>query len=99
MSSGREFHTTGPETRKLLGPKRRVLVRGVVRCLRAAERRLALAPISEMGMQDRLRYVGPRPWSEFRTNVAILKNDALAYGPGKPLTRPRYCGLEETARA
>ena len=23
MSSGREFHTTGPETRKLLGPKRR----------------------------------------------------------------------------
>ena len=61
MSSGREFYTTGPETRKLLGPKRRVLLRGVVKCLHAAERRWALAPISEMGMQDRLRYVGPRP--------------------------------------
>ena len=24
-------------------------------------------------MQDRLRYVGPRPWSVFRTKVAILK--------------------------
>ena len=34
---------------------RRVLVRGVVRCPRAAERRWALAPIFEMGMQDRLR--------------------------------------------
>ena len=31
MSSGSEFQTTGPETRKLLGPKRRVLVRGTVR--------------------------------------------------------------------
>ena len=33
MSSGREFHTTGLETRKLLRPKQRVLVRGVARCL------------------------------------------------------------------
>ena len=73
MSSGREFHTAGPETWKLLGPKRRVLVRGVVRCPRAAERRLTRAPITKMGMQDWLRYVGPRPWSEFRTKVAILK--------------------------
>ena len=73
MSSGRELHMTGPETRKLLAPKRRVLVRGVVRCLRAAERRWALASISEMGMQDWLRDVGPRPWNEFRTKVAILK--------------------------
>ena len=31
MSSGSEFQTTGPKTRKLLGPKRRVLVRGTVR--------------------------------------------------------------------
>ena len=31
MSSGSEFQTTGPETRKLLGLKRRVLVRGTVR--------------------------------------------------------------------
>ena len=61
MSSGRDFHTAGPETRKLLDPKRRVLVRGVVRCPRAAEQRWARASISEMGMQDRLRYVGPRP--------------------------------------
>ena len=30
MSTGSEFQTTGPETRKLLGPKRRVLVRGTV---------------------------------------------------------------------
>ena len=73
MSSGREFHTAGPDTRKLLGPKRRVLIRGVARCPRAAERRWARAPITEMGMQDRLRYIGPRPWSEFRTKVAILK--------------------------
>ena len=32
MSSGREFHTVGLEIRKLLGQKRRVLVRGMVRC-------------------------------------------------------------------
>ena len=31
MSLGSEFQTTGPETRKLLGPKQRVLVRGTVR--------------------------------------------------------------------
>ena len=31
MSSGREFHTTGPETWKLLGPKRRVMCPGM-RC-------------------------------------------------------------------
>ena len=37
MSSGSKFHTAGPETRKLLGPKRRVLVRAVVRCPRASE--------------------------------------------------------------
>ena len=73
MSSGSEFHTAGRETRKLLGPKRRVLIRGVARCPRAAERRWALAPIAEMGMQDRQRYVGQRPWSELQTKVAILK--------------------------
>ena len=73
MSSNREFHTAGLETRKLLEPNRRVLVRGVVRCPYAAERRWALALISEIEMQDRLRYVGPRPWFEFRTKVAILK--------------------------
>ena len=73
MSSGREFHTAGPDTRKLLGPKRRVLVRGVVRCPRAADKSWARTPITEMRMQDRLRYVGPGPWNEFRTKVAILK--------------------------
>ena len=38
MSSFSEFQTTGPETRKLLGPKRRVLVRGTVRSPRIADR-------------------------------------------------------------
>ena len=83
MSSGREFHTAGPETRKLLGPKRRVLVRGVVRCPSVAERRWARAPITKMGMQDRLRYVGPRPWSEFRNKGCNFEDDALANG--KPM--------------
>ena len=84
MSSRREFHTAGPETRKLLDQKRRVLVRGVVRCPRAAERRWALVPISEMGMQDRLRYVGPRPSVERVSNEGCnFENDALA--DGKPM--------------
>ena len=41
MSSGSEFQTTGPETRKLLGPKRRVLVRGTVRSPRTAESQMS----------------------------------------------------------
>ena len=56
MSSGSEFQTTGPETRKLLGPKRRVLVRGTVRSPRIPDRRWALAPTSRTGLQVRLRY-------------------------------------------
>ena len=36
--------------------------------------------ISEMGMHDRLRYVGPRPWSEFRTKCCNFEDDALANG-------------------
>ena len=79
MSSGREFHTAGPDTRKLLGPKRRVLVRGVARCPRAAERRWARAPITEMGMQDRLRYIGPRPWSEFRSLLFSLSGMQITF--------------------
>ena len=64
MSSGSEFQTTGPETRKLLGPKLRVLARGTVRSPRIADRRWALAPTARTGMQVRvrLRYDGPRSW-------------------------------------
>ena len=62
MSSGSEFQTTGPETRKLLSPKRRVLVRGTVGSHHTADRRWALAPTSRTGLQVRLRYVEPRPW-------------------------------------
>ena len=46
---------------------------GVVMYLHAEDRRWALAPISEIGMHNRPRYVGSRPSSEFRTKVAILK--------------------------
>ena len=74
MSSGSEFQTTGPETRKLLGPKPRVLVRGTVRSPRTAERRWALASTSRTGLQVRLRYVGPRPWTALRTKTAILNS-------------------------
>ena len=53
---GQEFHAAGPETRKLLGPKQRVLVRGVVRCPRATERRWALAPISRWDAGSTIDY-------------------------------------------
>ena len=62
MSSGREFQTTGPETRKLLGPKRRVLLRGTIRSPRRADRRWALAPTSRTELQLQLRYIGPWSW-------------------------------------
>jgi hypothetical protein len=49
MSLGREFHTAGPETRKLLGPKRCVLVWGVMRYPRATERRCNILFICWIG--------------------------------------------------
>ena len=51
-------------------------------------------PISEMGIQDRLRYFGPWPWSEFRTKVAIWKMMRIALADGKSMKLiPDYrCG-------
>ena len=74
MSSGNEFYTTGPETRKILGPKRRVLVWGTVRSpLTTADRRRVLALTSQTGIQVQLRYVEPRPWRMLWMMTAILK--------------------------
>ena len=72
MPSGSEFQTTGPETRKPLGPKRRVLVWGTVRSPRIADRRWALAPTSRTGLQVQLGYVEPRPGRSMLTKTAIL---------------------------
>ena len=41
MSSGSEFHTTGPELQKFLGPKWRDLVRDTIRSPRTADRRFS----------------------------------------------------------
>ena len=51
MSSGSEFQTTSPVTRKLLGPRRWVLIRGTVWSPRTADRRSALALTTQTGLQ------------------------------------------------
>ena len=68
MFSGSEFQTTGLETRKLLGPKQRVLVRDTDRSPRRADRRRALAPTSRTGSLR--EQIAGEPWHQPPDRIA-----------------------------
>jgi len=58
-SDGKLFHTDGPAAEKLRGPKPTVLVFGVARSPRSADRRCRRVAIAVTGVSSDVRSFGP----------------------------------------